>query len=685
MFGRAAAAVAPKNVAATQQESQSDAATKPLREIQAAGKFATFVVQVHHQDVEEYTYTRSGQPVQGIRLNVRFVSNVEAEYVTGRMTMWRGDRRDLDSAASRFQVGLHFQMTQVGCLQNEQGCYISSPVKVVVDLRTTKFTPLLQGLHEKFQAGPPTTLADIVQLPDGRQRFDVTAVARLVGEAREVTTKFGQRVAQEIVLRDGSKLVSDQQAEVRTSLFFPTSQAQRGFSEMLARDPVFTFFALDVQKQCGETTVVPSLQGFHFENAACTRADSLRAEVEAGEVWKNEGQLLTNEWQPKATVDYSHTRGLLSCCALLMKHQKDDAVYVHERMFQLNHVHVPPPPKTVTFEDRLFWTTRIRDFSGTVEVGIRQHAACQLADIQEKENRLAEFRSQHDGGILSWPLLSSVKVLATVKDASASQEMESQTSAKHLRLVVVEAMEQDLKVLPTTAVLDVLSTLNSLPVPQDGLMTSRFGDLHTNSFGVFQVETTNLSLPGTETDGTAAFRTWPIGTGKRRRVNCGKALVFLKSTLKSQQEECEGAYVRLVTHGVLDALAPDDKTVYTVVAYCDTRNLRDFILDPPKTGERVQHAFGVVSAKNVSADNTEFILEQVQLVNQQDAAAATVTARRLWSLTAAACGRADPGQLRVWTQDTDATLKHPLCEDLGSYPTGAVLESPAKPSASAAA
>ncbi len=47
--------------------------------------------------------------------------------------------------------------------------------------------------------------------------------------------------------------------------------------------------------------------------------------------------------------------------------------------------------------------------------------------------------------------------------------------------------------------------------------------------------------------------------------------------------------------------------------------------------------------------------------------------------------RADPGQLQVWTQDTDATLKHPLCEDLGSYPIGAVLESPAKPTPQAAA
>lgn len=95
----------------------------------------------------------------------------------------------------------------------------------------------------------------------------------------------------------------------------------------------------------------------------------------------------------------------------------------------------------------------------------------------------------------------------------------------------------------------------------------------------------------------------------------------------------------------------------------------------------MQHAFGVVSAKNVSADGAEFILEQVQLVNQQDAAAANITARRLWSLSSAACGRADPGQLQVWTQETDVTLKYPLCEDLGFYPTGAVLESPAKAAA----
>ena len=35
-----------------------------------------------------------------------------------------------------------------------------------------------------------------------------------------MATKFGQRVAQETVLRDGSKLVNEQQAEIRMSLFF---------------------------------------------------------------------------------------------------------------------------------------------------------------------------------------------------------------------------------------------------------------------------------------------------------------------------------------------------------------------------------------------------------------------------------------------------------------------------------
>ena len=240
---------------------------------------------------------------------------------------------------------------------------------------------------------------------------------------------------------------------------------------------------------------------------------------------------------------------------------------------------------------------------------------------------------------------------------SASQEMESQTSTKQLRLVIVEAMEQDLKALPATAVLEVLSTLNA----SIAFSTKRTYDesFRRSPYQIFRCFPTgsnkfeftwywkHLGLDCWRRCGFARDTVpgkWSIGTGKRRRVNCGKALAFLKSTLKSQQ--CEGAFAPLVTHGVPDGLAPDDNTSYTVVTYCDTRNLQDFILDPPKTGQRVQHAFGVVSAKNGTADGAEFILQQVQLINQQDAAA---------------------GQLQVLTQETDAAVKHPLCEDLGGY------------------
>ena len=51
MFRRASTAASSPEAGPTQHDSQTGAATKPVREVQAAGKFATFVVQVHQQNV----------------------------------------------------------------------------------------------------------------------------------------------------------------------------------------------------------------------------------------------------------------------------------------------------------------------------------------------------------------------------------------------------------------------------------------------------------------------------------------------------------------------------------------------------------------------------------------------------------------------------------------------------------
>ena len=85
---------------------------------------------------------------------------------------------------------------------------------------------------------------------------------------------------------------------------------------------------------------------------------------------------------------------------------------------------------------------------------------------------------------LSWPLLASVKILATVRDAdaAATQAQDSQSGMKRMRFVVVEAEEQDLKQEATQPLLSLLQALTQIPPSTDALVTARLSELMTNSF-----------------------------------------------------------------------------------------------------------------------------------------------------------------------------------------------------------
>lgn len=681
-------------VTVMESDSKDTTSYKPLREIQAAGKLGTFLVQVHWQNLEEYTYVREGKTLQGCRLTLLLVSSEEKEYVTAKMTMWKGNKAEVEAAAARFKVGLHFLMTQVSFVANEQRQYISSPIKVVVDLRQTKLVPVLQSLHEKFVAGPPTTLADMLQLPPGRQRFDVTALVREEGAHREVTTRHGQRIAQDVILRDGSMLQSksllEEAAQIQTALFFTSLTEHTNFLAVLKASPILTFFGLDVNIGKTGTHVTPAFQGFHWEAAACSRAGALEADA----VWGATAHVLTTEWQPTESVDYSEMQGRFSLCAFLSLHQSRDSQYIGNTLFQLNHVHVPMPPNEVKYQDRIFWTTRISDFSGAVDVAIRQKAACQLAGIRGSgDEACQEFLEQQGGNLLAWPLLASVKILVTMKDLSPAGDSESLgSSSKKVRFVIVEACEQDLKEYPSHNMLETLQVLNLFPIPHDALLVARFTELHTNSFGMFQIDAQKLTLTGGssaasgQTGVGAPGAQWVLAEGgKRRRVNCGKALVLLRSRQKTSLErdnDKSNTSVRLITKGVQDALDVDDAYIvpHTVIAYCDERDLKDFVLDPPKTGSRVQHALALVTAKHLTENEPECVVERLQLINENDVASVRLTLRRLSSLSSASCGRDEPVMDVTWTQDEDQSLTQPLCLGLSLYPKGDTLESPAKTS-----
>ena len=357
------------------QSQETIAKTTPLSEIKAAGRHGSFVVQVKYCKLEEYDYKRQGNQVPGKRLLVLFASNEESMYVVGKMVMWQQKADELKTAAARFQVGLHFVMSKLSFMTKEQPEFIGGPLKVVIDLRQTSFKPVLQGVYSPFCVAPPTKLKDILELTDGRQRFDATVLVALQGDVRTPNTKQGERWAQDLQLRDGSRLANGSLAEVVTCVFFETESKMKEFHDLIAVEQPLTFFGLDVHVSHGDIKVNPSFQDFRWELAVGSHAEALAGKAQV--LWKTTSQVLTHEWQPSGSggIDYDRQPAYLCCCALLdaFAHQTDSQL--HDQVFQLNNVHIPYPPKDHWFEKRIFWSTRIRDFSGGLDVAIRQKAA----------------------------------------------------------------------------------------------------------------------------------------------------------------------------------------------------------------------------------------------------------------------------------------------------------------------
>ena len=641
----------------------------PLTELRAAGKHGSFVVQVKENMIEDYTYRRNGMETAGKRLVLLFASADEAAYVSGRMVMWKQDRQEITAAAARFQKGLHFEMSSVVLLQKEQPEYIHTPLKAMIDVRQTTFKPILQGQYPAFLVAPPTTLRDILQLGDGRQRFDLTTLVRLEGQVRSVTTQQGPRMAQDLRLRDGSVLDNGDQALVTTTIFTTTEADMQAFHAKVSDEQPLTFFSLDVTIAAAQVKVAPAFQGFRVELAEGSRAVSQRGKADS--IWGGEAAALTQAWQPTGAADYTDKKGILSFCALLEARVQHDDGALANQLFQLNHVHIPYPPASHHYEKRLFWSTRIRDCTGSLDVAIRHKAACSLAEIDLEGTQAAteEFDEQFGGELLSWPLLSSVKLLVTQRGSGAPGESQAtetfaEPPSKRLRFLVVEAKEQDPSQMPlvSPSLKKTLQELTCVSVNGDALLFANVSQLRSNSFGVFQVE---YEAVAARLQSSAATET----SEKRRRMACTKALMMVISKERSAQQSMDelGHTVRLETKHVRDALQPDSPAV-TLIAYCPKHALKDFILDPPRVGSKSQYALVLVSGLVMESGEPRYIVEQLQLLRESEVQQVTTGFRSMQQLsTLVSCRASSVTPLSPW-----ATAQADLveCERLSLYPPG---------------
>ncbi len=174
----------------------------------------------------------------------------------------------------------------------------------------------------------------------------------------------------------------------------------------------------------------------------------------------------------------------------------------------MNYVDIDTPgpgAKVLTDNGERIWisSTRTRDFSGSIDLAIREKAALALAGLNpEADSAKAEFLEMVQKGSLQFPLLSSVRIHVRLKNRSASAsstspskaaspskaDSASQPDESQLQLLVVEACEQDMLQVPNYSVMQLLANIAECCPRTDGIVIAQLHQIQATSHYALQVD-----------------------------------------------------------------------------------------------------------------------------------------------------------------------------------------------------
>ena len=125
-------------------------------------KLASFAGCMQHGHSSKYSYDskKTGQPSTGYKFECRIVGKSGSEYVSA---VFKGTEKEVNHAKARFTDGSMWVLSKIKLEDNTQAAYISSPIKISVDLKKTILT-LLEDENLKQELGqmpvPPRTVAE---------------------------------------------------------------------------------------------------------------------------------------------------------------------------------------------------------------------------------------------------------------------------------------------------------------------------------------------------------------------------------------------------------------------------------------------------------------------------------------------------------------------------------------------
>ena len=145
----------------------------------------SWVVDAFRPVEDKYEYTWQGKPRQGTNFIVTLVSPTDpSNYCQAHLKKTAKNGAKYTQVINQIKHGTRFIMSKVGFVEDAKLAYVSSPLKIVVDLLSTKMDACIDASDSAVQPVPTATIAGSVNLA-GNQFFDVTALIQEVQEIRQ--------------------------------------------------------------------------------------------------------------------------------------------------------------------------------------------------------------------------------------------------------------------------------------------------------------------------------------------------------------------------------------------------------------------------------------------------------------------------------------------------------------------
>jgi len=643
----------------------------------------TWDVYLCNPFVDKYSYSWQGKPREGTNFFCSLVSAEDpSKYCQAQFKKTTGNAGKFQQAVDAYKHGARFVMSKVGFVEDAKLAYVSSPLKIVVDLSKTTMDSAIDAPNSAVQPVPLTTVAGSVDL-GANQFFDITALIQEVSETRHHDNNRSSFV---VKIYDGSRDSDTDKVKIMPlTIFYDTASSATGPSnaaQPLSGDALkviveghfqsktaVSFYRVSgAQNDTGKfsfrttkTTVISEGIG--------TKAEKLNNDAALHNLQVTD--TVAFELQGSGTArDWSTELGKETRCDLLANFARTATGVSEldscETIWQCNWVRISEPPEGQSIKTndgtRLWLPLTLRDDSGPIVLYITEQAVLKLANVADA----AEFEQLHLENRLRFPFWASVKVCRRPNKPSAAQPGDTDTD---FDCFIVDAGEQDVREAPSlrsTVLLPMLS--HSV----DSVLPTTLGMVRASEHYAMAVQYLTQAVPPELSQ--AAVKAEP---GIMMLRPCSRAVALILSTKRSKVLDAGASGHKLVTDDVVDLLHEGSEAAqkkYSLTAFCNLDNVTDFKLDPQR-GFRNQAALisltGVIQEDAGSAEQPvqSFLVDQVQLLGPQEAEALKPIFTKMFYFAALAGQVSRKRKHEPWSPEANPA-KAATCRVLGRSPTG---------------